>query len=82
MTTEMTIFLFLFIGIAIAAVILVKMLYALDKENDELQDLILRQQFTISEYECVVERMDEVLAKKESLISILQTEIEMKENKK
>ena len=80
MTTELMIFVFLFIGIAIAVVLLVKMLYALDKENEELQDLILRQQYTISEYECVIERMDAVLAKKESLISILQTEIQEKEN--
>lgn len=82
MTTEMMIFVFLFIALVIGAVFSVKTLYSLDKENEELQDLLLRQQYTISEYECVIERMDAVLAKKDSLISILQTEIEEKEKKK
>lgn len=82
MTTEMTIFVFLFIGLAIAAVILVKMLYALDKENEELQELIARDNRTICRYECKIEQLCVELAKKDSLISILRTEIEEKENKK
>ena len=82
MTTELMIFVFLFIAVAIGAVISIKMLYPLDKENEELQDILLRQQYTIAEYECLLERMDVALAKKDSLISILQTEIEEKENEK
>lgn len=82
MTTELMIFVFLFIAVAVGAVISLEMLCRSDKENEKLQDLLLRQQYTITEYECLIERMDKELAKKESLISILQTEIEEKENKK
>ena len=82
MTTELMIFVFLFIAVAIGAVISIKMLYSLDKENEELQDLLLRQQHTIGKYEFLLERMGAELDKKDSLISILRTEIEEKENKK
>ena len=82
MTTEMTIFLFLLIGIVIAAVILVKMLYALDKENEELQKTFVGHEDIIREQWGMIEELEQNLAKKESLISILQTEIEEKEKKK
>ena len=82
MTTEMTIFVFLFLGIAIAAVFAVKMLFELDKENEELQELLVQQERIIGELECLVESLGEEKAKKDSLISILRVELEDKEAKK
>lgn len=82
MTTELMIFVFLFIAVAIGAVISISMLCSADKENEELQKAFVAHEDIIREQWGTIEELEQKLAKKESLISILQTEIQEKENKK
>ena len=72
-------FVILFV-IAIFAIVLSVKIFKLEDENFELQMSFIDQEVTIREQWWKIEELEQELAKKNSLISILRNEIAEKEN--
>lgn len=82
MTTELTIFVFLFLMLGAICLVLAAKVDRMRNENGELQELIFRQEGCISNQEMRIEELEMKLAKKDAIICILRNEINKKENAK
>ena len=69
-------------AIAVAAICLCVKVGKLEDENETLHEAIVNQEDIIREHWGTIEELEQELAKKNSLISILRNEIEEKENAK
>ena len=81
MTTEYFIALSIVVLLAILTVCLILSSDKTDNEIEKSKVLIANLEFAVGEQEEQIEALKQELAKKESLISILRTEIQEKEKK-